>query len=186
MGFYNGYNRGYLSQSADDYDIRVVSVITQDEPVTLLEAKNYLRIDHTEDDDLITDMITQGRILAETCISKDILSKERELFTALVDRDIALPYAPINTTVDIVVEFTGVVVDENNYELLGLDEPFVRLFGPTADVTIKYTTQGITEGVKLGILAAIAYQYNQVVELDAGMINTNYETLLAPLSTLYI
>ena len=56
------------------------------EPITLQQAKNWLRLDHTDDDARITSLITTARQRAEKYLRRDILPKNREVFwTVLTD-----------------------------------------------------------------------------------------------------
>lgn len=182
-------------------DNRIVSVLTTTEPITVDEAKRYLRVTHTRDDSLITSMISQGRQLAETYLSKDILSRQRELYLPFVDREFDLPYAPIDTTVAITVTIDGTLQTVNEgYSTFGFENPSVRL-GTTSygrsgitrgafyDVMVTYTTRGFGDEVKQGVLAATAFLYKAAGRADAdSMANvaTDYKSILAPFRKLYI
>lgn len=166
-----------------DFDSRVVSTlpITDGFPVSLDEAKNYLRIVNNQDDSLINGMIIQATRMAETYLNRDINAKARELYYPYLDRDIKLYNTPIDTSVTIVVEIDGVAT--TGFQELGLDDPTIRLdSSPSEEVVIKYTTKGLGGEIKQGVLAAVALLY---YGRDSEM-NTNYMEYLAPYKKLYI
>ena len=144
-----------------DFDSRVARIVTTGDIVTLAQAKNYLRVDNNADDDLITNMIALAIEQAEHYMSRDIRSKERELFYPYTDsREIDLLWAPINTNVNVTVE------DENanpitNFEVLGFNDPLIRLtVAPLHNITIKYTTEGLNNTqIQQAILALVWNQY---------------------------
>ena len=173
-------------------DVRVVSVIDSTEPITLEEAKNYLRIGNNADDTLITSQISAARELAENYLSRDILPRSRQVFFNRVTEPFTLPYAPINTAVDITVTVDGDAYTE--FEVKGFDNPTVVInyqieengdyyVIDTRDVLVSYTTSGINDAsIKQGILACIAYLY---YGRDAKMA-TNYTSFLSPHRKLFI
>lgn len=139
-----------------DFDTRVVRTITTGDIVTLAEVKNYLRIDNTADDDLITNMIAQAENMVENYLSRDIRSKERELFYPYIDRDVELLWAPINTSVTVTAEDeTGTAIE--NIEVLGFADPIVRFtISPLHNVTIKYTTAALeADSVRQALFAMV-------------------------------
>ena len=173
-------------------DVRVVSVINSTEPVTLAEVKNYLRIANSEDDALITSQITAAVELAENYLSRDILPRSRQVFFDRVTEPFKLPYAPIDTSVDITVTVEG--VDYTEFEVKGFNNPTVVLnyqvvengdfyVIDTRDVLVSYTTLGINDAnIKQGVLAAVAFLY---YGRDAKMA-TNYTSFLSPHRKLFV
>lgn len=161
-------------------DSRVVAEIGTVEPVTLVEAKNYLRINNTQDDLLITAMITNARRQAESYLNSDIVSKEREVFFSYLNEDVNLYYAPITSVDSLSIDGVVQVVD-TAYETLGLDNPKVRLLqAPAEKVLVTYTTAGVNnDEIKIGVLALIAWLY---YHRDAKM-NTNWKAWLSPFKT---
>jgi uncharacterized phiE125 gp8 family phage protein len=70
--------------------------------ITLAEAKNYLRVDYSEDDDLINSLILSAQKRLEQYAG--IAFNQRTLQTiAYVDNFIELPYAPISTVLSVEV-----------------------------------------------------------------------------------
>jgi uncharacterized phiE125 gp8 family phage protein len=66
------------------------------EPITLAEAKNYLRVDFDDDNDLITSLIASARIRLEKYAGIAMSARTLQV-VAYVDDFIELPYAPLNT-----------------------------------------------------------------------------------------
>ena len=173
-------------------DVRVVSVTDSTEPITLAEAKNYLRIENVKDDALITSQISAARELAENYLSRDILPRQRQVFFGRVTEPFTLPYAPINTAVDITITVDGVAYTE--FQVKGFDNPTVVMnyqvvengdfyVIDTRDVLVSYTTLGINDAnIKQGVLAAVAFLY---YGRDAKMA-TNYTSFLSPHRKLFV
>jgi uncharacterized phiE125 gp8 family phage protein len=66
------------------------------EPITLSEAKNYLKVDFDDDNDLISSLITSARVRLEKYAGVAMSTRTLQV-VAYVDEFIELPYAPINT-----------------------------------------------------------------------------------------
>ena len=102
--------------------VRDITIISEEvtNPITLAEAKNYLRVDFSEDDDLIESLITSARVRLEQYAG--IAMTERTLqVVAYVDELIELPYAPITNILN--VEYfsanTWVEIEDGAYEVIG-------------------------------------------------------------------
>ena len=164
---------------------RIVSVISDTEPVTLAEAKTYLTIvNDTDHDSLITSQISAARQIAEGYLSRDILPRERQQFIKnITDIYQTLYSGPIDTVTSIISN--GVTLnDPGDYEVVGLtNEPYVK-FSDTRfiDVTIEYSTLGLqdNETIKQGILAIVSDLYNGVD------IKKSCFAIMAPLKKMYI
>ena len=173
-------------------DVRVVSVTDSTEPITLAEAKNYLRIENVKDDALITSQISAARELAENYLSRDILPRQRQVFFNRVSEPFTLPYAPINTGVDITITVEDVAYTD--FEVKGFNNPTIVMnyqieengdfyIIDTRDVLVSYTTLGINDAnIKQGVLAAVAFLY---YGRDAKMA-TNYTSFLSPHRKLFV
>ena len=66
------------------------------EVVTLTEAKNYLRVDFSEDDDLIEALINTAQTRLEQYAGIAMTPRTLKV-VAFVDEFIELPYTPTNT-----------------------------------------------------------------------------------------
>ena len=172
-------------------DIRIISTIGTEEPVTLAEAKNYLRINNTQDDDLITSYITNARLRAERYLNSDIVSKQRLVYLLNIDQPINLMYAPI-ASIDMVTINGETQNEGEGYDIRGLDNPLIEFdtyndafnyrvnsySGNVAErVEITYTTAGLDFSlIKPGVLALIAELYYGRTE----PIKTNWRAFLSP------
>lgn len=167
---------------------RIISTTGTTEPVTLAEAKNYLRINNTADDDLITAMIVNARLQAENYIDSDIVTKQREAYVFSVDEPINLQYAPI-ATIDSVTIRGEAATENERYRVQGSPDPYITFgtgasdingnFGsfPENDITITYTTAGVSNNsIKQGVLCLVAWlYYGRTAEMM-----TNWKTWLTP------
>lgn len=172
----------YYGRAIGSYDVRVVSGDTgATEPVTSDEAKNWLRLDWQDADEpeelaRINSLIITARRRAERYLQRDVVSKSREIFWTYLDmEDVNIPYPPNNVTSVTIDGVTGVV--DEDYELLGFNNPFFRLMnGPAERVQVAYTTPNfINDEVKTGILMLVEEMYHDV--------KTQWKMVLSPFKT---
>ena len=81
----------------------VTKTVTGTEPVSLADMKEYLRVFHTTEDDLITDLITNARKLLETATNLSLVETTIELKAAIHD-SFPLPYGPVGTITSITID----------------------------------------------------------------------------------
>lgn len=69
------------------------------EPVTLAEAKAQLKVDHSDEDDLITSLIIAAREISEAYSGRSFISQTRTVtmdrFPYCRTKEIILPYGPV-------------------------------------------------------------------------------------------
>ena len=162
---------------AESIVVSVTDSRTSSNIVSLQEVKNYLRVDNTDDDNEIQDMIDNSIDAVEVFLEKDIFSKQRRMYLSSVDCDFNLFYAPINTTSSFTVNING--EDTDAYELQGIEDPLIVLEGyPSIKINILYETLGITDlsKIKQGIKSRVAWLY---YGRDAKM-PTNWKGFLSP------
>ena len=162
-------------------DVKVVS--TNDAPssiVSLNEAKLYMSVTNTQEDVMITSMITNAILQAENYLNRDILGKTREMYLVEVCEPINLYYPPIEAVNSVSVDGRTLTL-ETEYEVLGLDNPAIRFINGNAEkVLINYTTKGISDqSVRQGILALTSWLYDRG---DNGS-RTNWKSFLSPFKT---
>lgn len=142
------------------------------EPVTLAEAKNYLRVEHTTDDALIALMITAARESAEAYLGTSFITQRWKvtLEYKLPER-ITLRYGLVQSIVSI-VEITeagsSTTLDASGYRL-SIDKRAVHIlssrtgfrFEITYDAGYGATASLIPGLIRQGILQHIAAMYEQ-------------------------
>ena len=82
-----------------------INSVTGSEIITTSEVKDYVRIDTTADDTIISRMIVQARIWCENYISKDIKAKTRSYY---------------------IPETNSGIFDQINYTTLGLSDDLLK------------------------------------------------------------
>lgn len=90
------------------------------EPITLAQAKNYLKVDFDDDNDLITSLIASARVRLEKYAGVAMSTRTLQV-VAYVDEFIELPYAPLNniTKVEYWDNGTWVEMSVGDYYILG-------------------------------------------------------------------
>jgi uncharacterized phiE125 gp8 family phage protein len=137
------------------------------EPLLIAEVKAYLKVDFTDEDSLVTNMITQVRELAEEFTGLSLIDKTIEYFEE--DEDalwywIKLPYPEHDAITEVVVDGTEVT----DYLQTGLTQKLIKIASFTTTsvedkgLKVTYTTTGYcANGVKLALLKGIAEDYEK-------------------------
>jgi uncharacterized phiE125 gp8 family phage protein len=141
------------------------------EPVTLAEAKLYLRIDSNNEDSLISDLIVAARMSAESWLRSSLISQSWKLvYNDYLDNEIDLPMPPIVSVSSVVVvnrDTTSQTISSNNYYLNAaktklLFDNYVSGFSIEISYNTGYgTASQIPSPIKYGILAHIAAMYDE-------------------------
>lgn len=129
------------------------------EPVTVTEAKNYMRVDVTDDDTLIGELITAARQQLEKYLNISLI--ERTVIATLENGlgNIRLPYCPF-------VELTSVKDEDDNditdYTLHG--STFKWICTPSncrfiSEYTAGYAAEDLPKYFKTGILKQVSNLY---------------------------
>lgn len=151
---------------------RLLSRVTapSTEPVTLAEAKLYLRVDNTNEDTLITDLITAARMLAESWLGRSLISQTWKIaFDTAIPFQLGLPMGPVVSVASVVIvnqDSSTVTVDSSTYWLNAAKNALVlnsALSGFRIEIT--YNTgygdaTAVPKPVKQGLLAHIASMYD--------------------------
>jgi len=152
------------------------------EIISLSDVKNYVRIDTSADDNLITDMIIQARIFCENYISRDIVSKNRTYYLPKSSGLFDLPFAPVTSVSSVTAEGVAVTFQE-----LGLDDLSIQLDGgPALEVKATYITTGINDGfIKQALLQLVSTLYDNRADYVTGTIVSAVKTDVKNLLTSY-
>lgn len=141
------------------------------EPVTLAEAKLYLRVDSTSEDSLITDLIVAARMSAEAFLKLSLITQSWKLvYNDYLDDEVVLLMPPIVSVSSVVVvnrDATTQTISSANYYLNAaknklLFDNYVSGFS----IEITYNTgygaaAQVPSPIKYGILAHIAAMYDE-------------------------
>ena len=117
------------------------------EPVSLLEAKDFMRLDGSEDDVLVSTLITAARIHIETTLGKILITQNWSYFldTWPKTKTTYLPLDPIQTIEE--VRFHN---DQGSYEVIPLEDystdiisnhPRIRFHGTKPANSTKHLNQ---------------------------------------------
>lgn len=138
------------------------------EIISVVDCKNFIRIDTNADDSLLELMIESARINAENYLSRDIVAKNRTYF---VDEykygTIDIPFGPVDEIIS--------VVNQNNTSLnyveFGLGDKMIELNMPALAVSITYTTLGMNDGLlKQALLMIVSSYYDNRADFVVGSI----------------
>lgn len=173
----------------DFHDQVKINSITGSEIITRDEAKNFMRVDTTADDDLIDDMIESARSYCENFISKDIVAKNRTYYLPYLNDRVNLPFAPVASISSITVEGNAAT-----YEVKGLDNEIIELNQlPAKEVKITYITEGLTAShFKHAILQLVSTYYDNradfIVMQGVSFVEVpaNVKQILSPYKNLFI
>lgn len=95
------------------------------EPVTLEEVKLHLRVDVTEEDSLISALITAARQKAEEYTKRAFITQSWELALDSASEKVYLPRPPVQTINEVTLD--GEIVSTGNYALIGQDAFYTKI-----------------------------------------------------------
>jgi len=179
----------YYSDPLNRFHTQIkITATTGSELINTATAKTYLRVDTSEDDTLIGQMITQARIIIENYISKDVVAKTRKLYLATVDERFVLPFSPIASIQSITVDGTATTA----YSEYGLDDTIVELESlPAEEVIVSYTTSGINDSFLIQAnLQLVSTLYDNRADFIIGQtvseIPTEVKSILSSYKAMFI
>lgn len=179
-----------------------VIVEPEEEPITLEEAKNYLKIDlsMTEDDQLITRIIKAVRMAAEKYAQTSFVTQTLIAYSDKWDPARELPYGPHQSIISVVrthYDNTEVTLTTEEYSYSGIDyftvlpDKVWRLSEGFINNRIKVeyvagfgTATDVPDDIKLAILKEVAELYenreNTLIGSIVADLSTTSKTLLFP------
>jgi hypothetical protein len=151
-------------------------------------VKDFVRIDTSADDSLITLMIETARMFCENYISRDIVAKNRTYYldkteTGLID----LPFSPVASIASVTVNDIA-----TTYEVIGLNNETIELDGGDAEkVKITYITSGISNGlIKQALLQSVSTYYDNRADFIQGqslhLLPSAAKNLLASYKSMFV
>jgi uncharacterized phiE125 gp8 family phage protein len=169
-------------------DTRRVQITTQpdEEPVSLIEAKEHLHITHDEEDAYISGLIVAARVYAEMVSRRAYVTRT---YTAVLDRwpywtRIELPYPPLMAVTEFAYtddQDVRTVWESNNYWVDAHSEPGRIALRSTAtwpSVTLKEINAiEIIYTAGYGLASDVPDTYKAAVKLMIGHLYENREAV---------
>lgn len=156
MDLYNWEGVGY--NSVLDIEFNDVDIT---EPVTLVEAKDFCKVDIGTDDNLIISLITAARQQCEAYTGVGFVVHDAVAILNNVNGDIYIPYGPLIAINQVTDEAGNILVLDSTYFIIG--NSFKRLQSPRAkNITIDYSTgySELPNILKTAVLNQIYYLYD--------------------------
>jgi len=172
------------------------------EPVTLTEAKAHLRVDHSEDDALISSLISASRVYCEQFTARAFITQTWEyVVDAFPTNEIMLPMPPLQSVVSIKYDDGAGVeqtLDITEYEVDTVSQPgwvvpvttgwpavwdsinsvrirFVAGYDPGTDSPIDLAAN-VPHSLKAAILLHVGQLYAQREDIVVGTTVTRVPT----------
>ena len=163
------------------------------EPVTLTEAKNYMKVDYTNDATLIEDvLIPSARQMVEKMINKALITQTLKAYYTSFGEVVDLPYAPVQSVSSvkrIQQNTTTTLTADSDYYVQGLDEKFLLITSPYnsppgyspsdtlkgAELLVEYVAgygaaaSDVPASIKEAIRKIVAFNYENRNEDEAGL-----------------
>jgi len=138
-----------------EFQIEILTDLTT-EPVTLQEAKDYMRISSNAEDDLIEELITSARERIEKFTGLSLGEKTLKAYWFYFHIPAEIPYGPV-TAINSVVDDNDV---ELEYTARGLQYKTLEAYS-TQGLTIEYEAGFAVapKGLKLAILKQVSTDY---------------------------
>lgn len=138
------------------------------EPVTLAEAKLYIRVSHTSEDAEIAEMIRTARMIIERATGLSLITKQAIVWFSNKGAWFQLPYGPVTSSVTLYDDTTGTLLSDKI--VTGSQHPIVTF--PTIDnmravYNVGYTT--IPTALKTAILDQVNHLYENRGAFDETM-----------------
>jgi len=143
--------------------LKLSKTVTGTEPITLEEAKAWMRVDGSSDDAIITSLITQARELVENYLNVSIVQTTLVL-NATARKELVLPYGPVQTITSVKDEAGNDVDYTYNEFYINFDQGTYSVTGGSSMYVDTITTYdagkaAIPAGLKLGLLEVILWLY---------------------------
>ena len=131
------------------------------EPVTLVEAKDFCKVDIGTDDNLIMSLITAARQQCEAYTCVGFVVHDAVAIVNNMNGDIFIPYGPISAINSVTDADNNILILDTTYTIIG--NQFKRLATPRQNnITINYTCgyPELPNVLKTALLNQIYYLYD--------------------------
>jgi uncharacterized phiE125 gp8 family phage protein len=163
MDLYNWEGVGYNSVLDIEFNDTEIT-----EPVTLVEAKDFCKIDIGTDDNLVISLITAARQQCEAYTGVGFVVHDAVAILNNTNGDIYIPYGPLIAINQVTDQAGNILVLDTDYTIIG--NAFKRLATPRAkNITIDYSTgySELPNILKTALLNQIYYLYdNRSIGVD--------------------
>jgi uncharacterized phiE125 gp8 family phage protein len=146
------------------------------EPVSLTEAKLYLRVDNTTEDTLINDLIVAARMTAEGWLKRSLITQSWKLaYDDYICEEVDLPMGPVNSITSVVVfsrDGSSQTLSNSIYYLNASKDVLIFdtvNFGFRIEITYETgfgSASSVPKAIKQGMLEHIAVMYDRRAEPD--------------------
>jgi uncharacterized phiE125 gp8 family phage protein len=161
------------------------------EPITLAQAKTYLRVDVTTEDTVITDMIVAARMTAENWLRRSLINQVWKLaYDDLLPQTVYLPMGPVNSVTSVTVinrDASTQTVNSTSYYLNAAKTALMFDSTPSGfRIEIIYNSgygsdaSGVPAPIRQGMLSHIASMYESRGEQEQSAIPEQTLNLYAP------
>jgi hypothetical protein len=149
------------------------------EPVTLIQAKDYLHIDGSDDDTVITALITTARQMVEGFSGYSFGAKTLKLYLDEYRRGkIDLLYGPVDEVTTVALDGVTATVSED-YKRLGNEKVF--MYTGYQNLEITYTTKAdVKQWMKSAVLAQLAFLYEHRGDESISHVCEAAQTIVGP------
>jgi len=170
---------------------------TGSEIVANSEMKDYARIETSDDDTIVAEMIKSAREKCEAYMNRDIVAKTRTLFVSNVNRSgeygdlykrkikIVLPFAPIASVTSVQQQDSSGTLSSIGHNVYGFEDKYIEIPSDyMRNIKIVYTTSGLSfSDIKMAIKQLATTYYDNRAEYVKGSavaeLPTNIKSILS-------
>lgn len=143
--------------------MRIVQAVPPtDLPVSVEEAKLFLRVDHDDEDDLIESFIGSARDAVEAYLLRAVMDQEWKVWVRRLPESMMLPRPPVVSVEGVVIHGGEVSLEDFEIDPVGnrliVKNPVWK--GRIAEISYKAgDSENVPEYVKTAVQMMVAYMY---------------------------
>lgn len=168
--------------------------------ISLSELKAYARIETSDDDSVISNMIKSATQKCEAYMNRDIIAKTRTLFISNVNRSgeygdlykrkikIVLPFAPIASVTSVQQQDSSGTLSSIGHNVYGFEDKYIEIPSDYMhNIKIVYTTSGLSfSDIKMAIKQLATTYYDNRAEYVKGTIVAELPTNIKSILSKYV